>query len=243
MEYQNFLELVKSRRSIRNFKPDPVPDQYIDSIIEAARWAPSGFNLQPWEFVVVKKQELRDQIAESVHDFLVAHKEMEKARESWQGPTPAEGPLPPLGFAAAPVFIIPFGDTRTRIGLPMIHRFSDESWNKTLISTLASAFIYMHLAATSLGLASQWVSAVSQPLVHCQIKRLLGVPMALQIYDMMALGYPNMQPLPRMMRTREEIVHYDYCGDESFRTDEEVKGFIYKLRNPQAVSREKKQEK
>jgi len=57
MDYDGFLELVKKRRSIRLFKPDAVPDEYIDKIIEAARWAPSGANVQPWEFLVIKKPE------------------------------------------------------------------------------------------------------------------------------------------------------------------------------------------
>ncbi|MFO7772970.1 MAG: nitroreductase family protein [Dehalococcoidia bacterium] len=60
MDYDSFLELVKKRRSIRRFKPDPVPDEYVDKIIEAVRWAPSGFNLQPWDFVVVNEKELKD---------------------------------------------------------------------------------------------------------------------------------------------------------------------------------------
>ncbi len=57
MNYENLLELVKERRSIRKFKPDPIPDEYVDKIIEAARWAPSGGNSPPWEFIVIKKQE------------------------------------------------------------------------------------------------------------------------------------------------------------------------------------------
>ena len=39
MDYDSLLELVKTRRSIRRFKPNPIPDEYIDKIIEAARWA------------------------------------------------------------------------------------------------------------------------------------------------------------------------------------------------------------
>ena len=56
MEYEALLDLVKKRRSIRRFKPDPIPDEDIAKIIEVARWAPSGFNMQPWEFVVVGPQ-------------------------------------------------------------------------------------------------------------------------------------------------------------------------------------------
>ncbi|MFC1868453.1 nitroreductase family protein [Thermodesulfobacteriota bacterium] len=238
MDYEGFLELVKKRRSIRNFKKDPIPDEYVDKIIEAARWAPSGFNMQPWEFVVVKNEGLKDSIVKFINDQVAMIRGMEAARESWQGPKPKGGSLPPMGFANAPVFIIPFGDTRTRVALPMIHRFSDESWNKTFTSTLANTFLYLHLGATTLGLASQWVSAVTQPMAHFQIKQLLGIPMAFQIYDMMALGYADMELKPKMMREREEIVHHDSCGEDDFRSDEEVKDFIYKFRNPGAGPRD-----
>ena len=53
--YEAFLELVKSRRTIRAIKPDPLPDELIDKLLEAARWAPTGFNMQPVEFLVVKE--------------------------------------------------------------------------------------------------------------------------------------------------------------------------------------------
>lgn len=64
VNYDELLELVKNRRSVRWFKPDSIPDEYIDKIIEVARWAPSGFHTQPWEFVVIKKKELRNKIAD-----------------------------------------------------------------------------------------------------------------------------------------------------------------------------------
>ncbi len=233
MDYGSFLELVKQRRSVRSFKTDPIPDEEVDKVIEAARFAPSGFNLQPWEFVIVKDEELRSRIIQSVRDVVTLIWRMEVTRESWQESRPPAD-LPPMGFAAAPVFIIPFGDTRTRDGLPMIHRYSEETWNKTFISSLASAFIYMHLAATSLGLGSQWVSAVTQPSAQCSIKQLLGIPAPLQIYDMMALGYTNITPQPRLVRGREEMVHRDACGVGDFRNDTQVKDFIFGIRKPQA---------
>ena len=64
MDYESFLELVTRRRSTHAYKPDPVPDDYVDKIIEAARWAPSGANSQPWEFIIVKKKDLRGHIVE-----------------------------------------------------------------------------------------------------------------------------------------------------------------------------------
>src|SRR5215218_2231099 len=49
----SFIELVRTRRSTRHFRTDPVPPELLDELLEAARWAPSGFNLQPTHFVVV----------------------------------------------------------------------------------------------------------------------------------------------------------------------------------------------
>jgi len=51
---EEFFQVVKNRRNIQKFSPEPVPDEYIEKIIDAAHWAQSGSNGQPWEFVVVK---------------------------------------------------------------------------------------------------------------------------------------------------------------------------------------------
>lgn len=58
------LDLIRSRRSIRHFLPDPVPDEMIDQLLEAGRWAPSAGNRQPWVFVVIQDNEVRCQVAE-----------------------------------------------------------------------------------------------------------------------------------------------------------------------------------
>jgi nitroreductase len=93
------------------------------------------------------------------------------------------------------------------------------------ISSLASAFLYMHLAATTLGLASQWVSAVTAPLAHSFIKHLLGIPEEMDIYDMMVVGYTTLKPKPKLMRDKGKMIHYDSCHYQGFRNDEEVYGF------------------
>ena len=230
MNYESLLELVKKRRSTRRFKPDPIPDEYVDKIIEAARWAPSGFNSQPWEFVVVKKPELKDSIVQLCTEYFAERVRMEATREPWQ--KTIERPLTraPMDFSNAPVFIILFGDTRTKVGLPMSLRFDPHRCQMIYTSSLANAFLYMHLAATSLGLASQWVSGVQTPLAHCLIKELLGIPRELEAYDMMAVGYPAVKPSPKLMRAKEKMVHYDYCGEQGFRTEEEVNDFVRKTR-------------
>ena len=65
MNIDEFLELVHTRRSIRRFKPDSVPDELLEKILEAGRWAMSGANAQPWEFVVVRDPIVKGKIVES----------------------------------------------------------------------------------------------------------------------------------------------------------------------------------
>jgi len=52
----SFLELVKNRYSVRNYKPDQVRDEDLQYILEAGRIAPSAVNYQPWKFIVVQDQ-------------------------------------------------------------------------------------------------------------------------------------------------------------------------------------------
>jgi predicted oxidoreductase (fatty acid repression mutant protein) len=46
-------ECIRTRRTIREFKPDPVPEEVVYKILQAARWAPSSSNSQPWHFIVI----------------------------------------------------------------------------------------------------------------------------------------------------------------------------------------------
>ena len=61
----NSIECIKSRATVRSFRPDPVPDKTIEDIIEAAMQAPSAGNAQDWEFVIVTKKETKDRLVEA----------------------------------------------------------------------------------------------------------------------------------------------------------------------------------
>ena len=60
------LEAIKSRRSIRAFKPDPVPREVLTELLDVARWSPSGTNAQPWEFFV-----LTGEVLDKLHHTMV----------------------------------------------------------------------------------------------------------------------------------------------------------------------------
>lgn len=60
----DIFDAIHTRRSIRNYKPDAVPDEFIEQILAAAMTAPSAGNQQPWQFLVIKKRVLLDAIPE-----------------------------------------------------------------------------------------------------------------------------------------------------------------------------------
>lgn len=61
------FELIKTRRSIRKFTDEPVPDELINKIIEAGTWAPSGMNNQPWKFAVIRNEDLKNKLSRLTH--------------------------------------------------------------------------------------------------------------------------------------------------------------------------------
>lgn len=64
----DFYEVIRTRRSIRSYKPDPIPNDVLMRILEAARIAPSGSNRQPWKFILVKNEELKKKLAAACHN-------------------------------------------------------------------------------------------------------------------------------------------------------------------------------
>jgi len=64
----NLFEAIKLRRSVRDFTREEVSEEEAGRLLEAARWAPSAGNIQPWEFVVVRECERKRRLAEAALD-------------------------------------------------------------------------------------------------------------------------------------------------------------------------------
>ena len=58
----DFYEVIRTRRSIRSYKADAIPNDVLERVMHAARIAPSGNNRQPWKFVLVKDEQLRREL-------------------------------------------------------------------------------------------------------------------------------------------------------------------------------------
>ena len=233
MQYQDLLELVRTRRTIRAFRPDPLPADTVDKLLEVARWAPSGFNMQPVEYLVVEDAELRARIRRIVDAYNDrTFFALEATREEWQGSPWTRETHGAKAMADAPVMIAVLGDTRRRAGLPMAARYARQKGDSIFESSLANAFVYLLLAAHSLGLAAQPASAVKYPSVQGLVKHVLNLPDFIYLYDVLLVGHSAMDgpPSPKLTRGLDEIVHRDRAAADEFPGEEELRRQIVQLR-------------
>jgi len=183
---------------------------------------------------VVKDVVLRQKIAQFVKELIALYYRLEHTRDpSLRFPSITK-PVDRIGYEEAPVYIVPCGDRRTRAAYPLYTAV--EISDSILESSLANAFLYMHLAAATLGLGAQWVSAVRMWYVQRLLKDLLGIPKDFMVYDMLVLGYPVAEPKPRMVRAMADMVHEDGFDASRVRTDEQIDEFIAALRKGRTYS-------
>jgi len=231
MKIDEPLDLLRARRSMRRFKPDPIPDEYIEKMIEAARWAPSGANGQPWEFIIVKDPKTKKKMAELYRQIRPEFYVIEQTKTEELRHNMLTSPLTNLpAFKDAPVIIVVCGDRRTLQASTLAGRFitTEGGADGTYSKNMGNVTYGLHLAAAALGLGAQWVSVMAD--WEQLLKPLLGVPPVLQIHTLVPVGYPDYEPRPPYRRSVEEIVHYERYDMSKFRTGDQIIEFIRKLR-------------
>lgn len=232
MEIDKFIELVRKRRSIRAFKSEPIPDEYIEKILEAARWAMSGANGQPWEFIVVKDKETRNKITAiyakgQKEKWYIEQSRIEELRHSGY---PAGIRAETAGFRDAPVFIVVCGDPRTFQASALYANFlvGGGGFGAIYFKNMANATQNIHLAAAALGLGTEWVTINAA--IEGHLKNLLDVPNELDVHTIVPIGYPAYEPSPPYRRELKEIVHFEKYDRSKYRSGEDILNFIRDLR-------------
>ena len=214
-------QLTIQRRSIRGFDEHrEVSEEAIRTILDCARWAPSGGNGQPWEFIIIRDRETRDKIADIYMKQLEPKREMDLAI---RGTAKMTGD----GFRHAPVHVVILGDPRVKEAYPI--RTKLEKADSHFITGLANATLLIHLAAASLGLASQYVSDANSPYMETMLKAMLKIPEPLRIYHLVPIGYAKAQVAAPPRRELEDIIHYEKYDMNKFRDDAAMERFINHL--------------
>jgi 5,6-dimethylbenzimidazole synthase len=174
---------IKERRSCRDFLSDPISSEIIEKILEAASYAPSPLNMQPWQFIVIIKQEIKDQIfaeAERCRDWA-----LKESGWKWLGSYKSDF------VKSAPVIIAVTGDP-TKTGIDMLMK---EGGSVSYQYACAAAIQNMHLAAHALGLGSLWFNFYDKK----NIIKILGIEEGKTLISLVCLGKCAQEPaaIPR----------------------------------------------
>jgi nitroreductase len=168
-------EAVKGRRSVRRFKPDPVPRALLERILDLAQWAPSGMNRQNWFFVVVQgpqRKALQEIFAGAFEEF---RPNLEKVFAD--KPKIIEGMKTFFEtYGGAPVLVLAYTEK------------GQTGWDT---NSTAVAVQNLLLAAHEAGLGAVWTDAVL--VREAEINQLLGIEDK-KLLSVVPVGYPDEQP-------------------------------------------------
>lgn len=235
--YELLMDILKHRSSVRSLKPDPIPEGYVEKIVEAGRWAMSGANSQPWEFIIVRDPEIKQALVKAYNEenqdfiFWMEQQRIPELRhpsyqmESGDPEERLQAMAKRVTWGNAPALIVVLGDGRRQWGTVQgAHTFGRDQSHLT--DGLANCCMIMHLAAASLGLGTQWVT------IHIQepFKRILGVPDLIMLYLIIPVGYPAVEPKVGVRRELSEMLHYERYNPELYMSNREVIEYLYRLR-------------
>ncbi len=199
-----FVETLKSRRSIRKFKTDPIPDEYITELIEAGRLAPSGSNLQATRYIIIKSLETRSKLSQCT-------------------PLPFVTRAPLIIVCCIDKEVLNTVDARTKelidsnafIDTPLTNMSTDsnalekrkkqmneESLKSYLSLNAAIAIEHIALRAVDLGLGSCWIMMFNSK----KAKEILELDEKYDVVALLPIGYPDQSPSQRPRLPLEELI-------------------------------------
>ncbi len=196
------MDLIRTRRSARSFKPDPIPEEALGDMLDAARLAPSPGNCQSWHFGVITDERMRYQLAEAA------------GNQMWIATAPVVIALcSSLTWHLGPV-------DQADLGLQVSYaRYGKDFWDylqsypdrKSIGAlleewTVSLAGQQMVLAAASHGLSACWVGFLDTG----RASQILGLPDDVVCEYLLPVGYPSEQPGAIARRRIDEVVFYNH---------------------------------
>ena len=175
------LDVIFSRKSVRTYTDQAVSEEQVETLLKAAMAAPTGMNIQPWRFVVVRDQAVKDVLA---------------------------GPRGGM-IAQAPVVVVVCGETtmmRKPWGEPDAEPVEMENGNWT--ADCAAATENLLLAAEAIGLGAVWTACYPYDDRMVPAREVLGLPANVTPYCVVPVGYPGGDDQPKD-KWKPENIHYD----------------------------------
>ena len=174
------MQVLKGRRSVRNYQNQAVPEEVLNLILEAVQWSPSWANTQCWEVVVVKDPEIKRRLQETLSPGNPATRAM------------VEAPVVLVLCGKKGVSGFYKGQVTTKLG----------DW---FMYDLGLATQSLCLAAWNLGLGTVVVGLFD----HNLAAAVLGVPEGYELVALLPLGYPTKQPAATKRREISAFTHQE----------------------------------
>ena len=193
----SLLEALRKRRSIRKFQSKPVSRELVFEVLEAAGWAPSAHNSQPWRFVVIENSAVKFELAEKMAAAWAA----DMVRDGFNVDE-AKRVERRDRFADAPALIL------ACLTMDGLMKFPDKERQQTerdlALESLGAGLQNLLLAAHSLGLGACWYCAPA----FCKqtVREILKIPQEVEPSALIILGYPSESPM-----TPKRKAIQDYC--------------------------------
>lgn len=149
-----FFDVIRGRRSVRRFTPDPVPEEDLLQILDAARLAPTAGNQQPWKFLVVRERSTIDQMMESCVSAGLEARQARGGQVTEETRAAIREALE--GYFSAPVYVVVLTDNESRY--PTYNH-----WDGPLAAG------YLMLAARALGYGTVFITDAIPPAVTREV--------------------------------------------------------------------------
>jgi nitroreductase len=210
------MKVIQDRRSIREFTDEPVSDQDLDMLLEAARQAPSGENAQPWRFIVVKNEAMRKKMGaiagggsgrRFTAEFVT--KKMQERFSNLQDEAKRQAAFQKLTSGQVSAFM---ADAAVNI----VVCGKKDVWDMPYDTSAAIENIL--LMVTALGLGACWVIA---PCIDIRdeerIKALLDIPEGYKAVSILSVGHPTRTHKPRPRLLVNQLVFTEKWGDPYYK--------------------------
>jgi nitroreductase len=189
-EVRDLFDVMYTNRAVRQYTDDPVPEELIGKILDAAVHAPSGSNSQRWRFIVITDPKLRATMGDE-------YAEASAVRARTMGREPS---TPPTWMGQAPVLIL----------CCLGNEPGAEPAKRTAGASIYPAVQNMMLAARSFGIGT-CLTTIHQHR-EPEIKALLGIPENVDTYALIPMGYPATKFGPLSRKAPSEVSFRDRWG-------------------------------
>ncbi|MCP4318897.1 MAG: hypothetical protein GY789_23600 [Hyphomicrobiales bacterium] len=221
-----FQDIIRKRRSVRKFEPGrSVGRDVLERIVDCGRWAPSGANVQCFDFIVVEEPALRDAVTD------VFQRQAQRLVDHAKG-FPA---VKKTYLANTVAIILVLGDPRWKVCFPQP---TSEGWEAEYLDnneaiflcSLGAAVQNIQLGVAAEGLTSAWLSGGGEDITNNELSELLGYPEWMRAYGTIPIGYPAASQNRRYRRPLDQALHWNGFQAGQYRTHAQVDFYESTLR-------------